>query len=317
MQLLVKWYGARNAPGPQDFSPAQEWDLFLVVLCSLLGYDVEKLHLIQSNEKDQSMERNSPMVVPKKQKTNNCGSIDDWLYLLNSSEHKNSQSFLSNVLKIQKVLDFLPMTIQNAAESSNVGKINAQAALFSHFPLILFSLHLLYEELKLNSIISESLPLLGQLLYQLSVDLKFEGYTHHYFLDYPSLFYLKTMKSQISDSDLQKIIIPNYISRKPPDLFETLDNILNRIDTTAFPCLSHVNAKTRNIIYLTALMANENLTNVIEMEKYSKLIVPAGSRVDLQECARKFDKDIFKKLEQPTTDRIILLYHEMGKNFSF
>ncbi|XP_012223687.1 anaphase-promoting complex subunit 1 isoform X2 [Linepithema humile] len=311
MQLLVKWYGARNAPGPQDCSPAQEWDLFLVVLFSLLGYDVEKLHMIQNNEKDQSVERNSPMVLPKKQKTNNCGSMDDWLYIMNSSEYKNSQSFISNVLKIQRASNFLSVTIQNAAESNNIGKINVQAALFPHFPLILFSLHLLYEELKLNSVISESLPLLGQLLYQLSIDLKFEIYTHHYFLDFPSLFYLKTVKSQISESDLQKITIPNYIPQKPPDIFETLDNILNGIDTTTFPHLSHVNIRTRNIIYLTALMANENCINMIEMEKYVKLIIPAGSRVDLQESVNKFDKEIFKKLEKPTTDRIILLYHEM------
>lgn len=315
MQLLVKWYGARNAPGPQDCSPAQEWDLFLVVLFSLLGYDVEKLHLIQNNEKDQSAEPNNPTVLPKKQKTNNCGSMDDWLYIMNSSEYKNSQNFLSNVLKIQKASSFLPM-IQSASESNNIGRINVQAALFPHFPLILFSLHLLYEELKLNSVISESLPLLGQLLYQLSIDLKFEGYTHHYFLDFPSLFYLKTVKSQISDSDLQKIIIPNYIPQKPPDIFETLDNILNGIDITTYPYLSHVNTRTRNVIYLTALMANENCINMIEMEKYVKLIIPAGSRVDLQESANKLDREIFKKLEKPTTDKIILLYNEMGKNLS-
>lgn len=313
MQLLVKWYGARNAPGPQDFSPAQEWNLFLIVLFTLLGYDVEKLHLIRNNEKDQFTERNSPMVVPKKQKTSNCGSADDWLYILNSNEYKNSQTFALNVLKGQKISNFLCATSQNATESSNVGKINVQAILFPHFPLILFSLHLLYEELKLNSIIAESLPLLGQLLYQLSIDLKFEMYAHHYFLDSPSLFYLKTVKSQISDLDLQKIAIPNYMRLKPPDIFETLNTILTGADITAFPYLSHVNSRTRNIIYLTALIANENRVDVIEMEKYIKLIVPVGNRIDFQESGSKSDKEILKKLEKPTTDRIILLYYEMGK----
>ncbi|XP_029167221.1 anaphase-promoting complex subunit 1 isoform X2 [Nylanderia fulva] len=312
MQLLVKWYGARNAPGPQDFSPAQEWDLFLVVLFTLLGYDVEKLHLIQNNEKDQSMERNSPMVLPKKQKTNNCGSTDDWLYLLQSSEHKNSQAYISNVLRSQKISSF-PCTIpKSATESNSIGKINTQAVLYPHLPLVLFSLHLLYEELKLNSVISGSLPLLGQLLYQLSIDLKFEMYIHHYFLDSPSLYYLKTVESQIGDSDLQKITIPNYMSRKPANIFETINNMLNGIQITTFPYLSHVNPRTRNIIYLTALVANEDRVDVIEMEKYIKLIVPAGSRIDVQESGSKSDKEMLKKLERPTTDRIILLYHEMG-----
>lgn len=317
MQLLVKWYGARNAPGPQDFSPVQEWNLFLVVLFTLLGYDVEKLHLIQNNEKDQFTERNSPIVLPKKQKTNNCGSTDDWLYILESNEFKNSRNFISNVLKSQKVSSFLCTTPKSTTETNNIGKINVQAVLYPHLPIVLFSLHLLYEELKLNSVISESLPLLGQLLYQLSIDLKFEMYTHHYFLDSPSLCYLKNVKSQISDSDLQKITIPNYISRKPPNIFETLNNMLNEIETTAFPYLSHVNPKTRNMIYLTVLVANENHVDVIEVEKYIKLIIPAGSRIDLQESGGKSDKKILKKLERPATDRIILLYHEMGKIILF
>lgn len=313
MQLLVKWYGARNAPGPQDFSPAQEWELFLIVLFTLLGYDVEKLHLIRNNEKDQLTERNSPMMLPKKQKTSNCGSTDDWLYIFNSNEYKNSRTFVSNVLKGRKIFSLPSATSQGAAESSNVGKINVQAILFPHFPLILFSLHLLYEELKLNSIMLESLPLLGQLLYQLSVDLKFELYAHHYFLDSPSLSYLKTMRSQISDSDLQKIAIPSYMPRKPPRIFETLNSMLDDTDITAFPYLSHVNSRTRNIVYLTALVVNENCVDIVEMEKYVKLIVPAGNRIDLQENGSKSDKEILKKLEKPTTDRIILLYHEMGK----
>ncbi|XP_039313778.1 anaphase-promoting complex subunit 1 isoform X3 [Solenopsis invicta] len=311
MQLLVKWYGARNAPGPQDFSPAQEWELFLIVLFTLLGYDVEKLHLIRNNEKDQLTERNSPMMLPKKQKTSNCGSTDDWLYIFNSNEYKNSRTFVSNVLKGRKIFSLPSATSQGAAESSNVGKINVQAILFPHFPLILFSLHLLYEELKLNSIMLESLPLLGQLLYQLSVDLKFELYAHHYFLDSPSLSYLKTMRSQISDSDLQKIAIPSYMPRKPPRIFETLNSMLDDTDITAFPYLSHVNSRTRNIVYLTALVVNENCVDIVEMEKYVKLIVPAGNRIDLQENGSKSDKEILKKLEKPTTDRIILLYHEM------
>lgn len=317
MQLLVKWYGARNAPGPQDFSPMQEWDLFLVVLFTLMGYDVEKLHLIQNNEKDQFTERNSPTVLPKKQKTNNCGSTDDWLYILESNELKNSRTFISNVLKSQKISSVLCTIPKSATESNSIGKINVQAVLYPHLPLVLFSLHLLYEELKLNSVISESLPLLGQLLYQLSIDLKFEMYAHHYFLDSPSLCYLKSAKSQISDSDLQKITIPNYISRKPPNIFETLNNMLNGIETTAFPYLSHVNPKTRNIIYLTVLVANENHVDVIEVEKYIKLIIPAGSRIDLQKSGGKSDKKILKKLERPATDRIILLYHEMGKIILF
>ena len=58
MQLLVKQYAARNSPGPQDFSLAQEWHLFLVVLFTLLGYDINKLEIIQQNNNDHKTELN-------------------------------------------------------------------------------------------------------------------------------------------------------------------------------------------------------------------------------------------------------------------
>ena len=57
MQLLVKQYGARNSPGPQDFSLAQEWHLFLVVLFTLLGYDIDQLQIIQQNNNDHKTKR--------------------------------------------------------------------------------------------------------------------------------------------------------------------------------------------------------------------------------------------------------------------
>ncbi|XP_076165385.1 anaphase promoting complex subunit 1 isoform X2 [Ptiloglossa arizonensis] len=311
MQLLVKWYGARNAPGPQDFSPEKEWYLFLVVLFTLLGYEVEKLELIQRNEKDQLAERNSSMVEPKKQKTNNSGSSDDWMYMIDSIKNRNSQVFISNILGLQKTSNTLQAAIPNIKESNNTGKINVQSILFPYFPFVLFSLHLLYEELKLNCVMSESLPLLAQLLYQLSLDLKFMMYSHHYFLDFPSLCHLKNTASQFSEADLQKITIPNYVPSEPPNVFETLNNLLNKIEIAPFPYLSQVNSRTKNIVYLTALIAHENEINVLEIDKFVKHIVPVGSRIDFQENGNKHEKEIFKKIEYSTTDRIVLLYHEM------
>ncbi|XP_053998022.1 anaphase-promoting complex subunit 1 [Hylaeus anthracinus] len=312
MQLLVKWYGARNAPGPQDFSPDKEWYLFLVVLFTLLGYEVEKLQLIQTNEKDQLGERNSPMVAPKKQKTNNSGSGDDWIYMINSIKNGNSQGFISNILGLQKTSYSFQPPVLSIAESTSTGKINVQSILFPYFPFVLFSLHLLYEELKLNCVMSESLPLLAQLLYQLSSDLKFTMYAHHYFLDFPSLRHLRNTASQIGEAELQKITVPNYVSSEPPNIFETLNNLLNKVETAPFPYLKHVNSKTKNIVYLTALVANENKVNMLEIDKFVKHIIPVGSRIDFQENGSKPEKEIFKKIEHSTTDRIVLLYHEMG-----
>jgi anaphase-promoting complex subunit 1 len=38
MHVLIKWYGMRNAPGTQDISPAQEWQLFIGVLLGKMSF---------------------------------------------------------------------------------------------------------------------------------------------------------------------------------------------------------------------------------------------------------------------------------------
>ncbi|XP_063980252.1 anaphase-promoting complex subunit 1 [Diachasmimorpha longicaudata] len=311
MQLLVKWYGARNAPGPQDFSLSQEWHLFIVVLLTLLGYDVDKLPLVRRND-DGCTEKSSPIVVPKKQKTNDSGSQEDWLNTLGSQEHKNSQNLVSNILQLSKSLAVKSQATIGIDPDSNLGRISTQAILFPYLPLVLFSLHLLYEELKLNCVMSESLPLLAQLLHQLSGDLKFTMYTHYYFLDHPDHCSDSACLSQVTPADLQKITAPNYMPMKPPSVFETINELLTSGEAMAYPHLSRVNPVSKRIVQLVAMVANEGRVDSLELERSIKVIVPAGSRVDFKETGFKMDKDVSRKVEKPVADRIVLLYHEMG-----
>jgi anaphase-promoting complex subunit 1 len=44
MHVLIKWYGVRNAPGTQDISPAQEWQLFIGVLLGMM-YKLKKIKI--------------------------------------------------------------------------------------------------------------------------------------------------------------------------------------------------------------------------------------------------------------------------------
>lgn len=309
MQLLVKWYGARNAPGPQDFSPKQEWHLFLVILFTLLGYDVDKLPLIQTSETNYLTELNSSVALSKKLKTNDCGSLEDWAYTADNSVYENTQLFVSNILGLTKFTKPIKENSNTDPINSN-GRINTQAPLFPYLPLVLFSLHLLYEELKLNCLMTESLPLLAQLLCQISEDLKFDHYSHHYFLDFPKKCKLNFI-SQITDVNLQKITPPNYMSSTPASIFETLNNLMNLEDVPPFPYLKHVNTKTKNIVNLFALIANEGRVAQLDMDRYIKVIVPAGSRVDSQD-SESIARDVPKKVEQPIAERILLLYHELG-----
>ncbi|KAK0085319.1 hypothetical protein PV325_005429 [Microctonus aethiopoides] len=315
MQLLVKWYGARNAPGPQDFSLAQEWHLFMVVLFTLLGYEVDKLELIRKNDEDCHTERNSPTVVPKKQRTNESGTQDDWMNILGSLEHKHSENFMKDVLHLKKFTgtNNNSKCLNKTALVENIGKISSQAILFPYLPLVLFSLHLLYEDLKLNCVMSESLPLLAQLLHQLGNDLNLPMYSHHYFLDFPNYCYTSNNKSQMTPQDLQKIIWLNYMPIQPPSVFETVNKLLMGVEISPYPHLNRVNLRTKFIVQLIALIAHEYSTNELEMEKFVKNIVPIGSRVDYQETTGlKNDNEIVKKIEHPSSDRIIYLYHKMG-----
>lgn len=309
MQLLVKWYGARNAPGPQDFSLAQEWHLFIIVLFTLLGYDVDKLQLIRKNDDDHA-ERTSPIVVPKKQKTNDSGSQEDWINMLGSAEHRNSQEFISNILHLNKFSPKTETRLRKTEEFENAGKISSQAILFPYLPLVLFTLHLLYEELKLNCVMAESLPLLAQLLHQLSTDLNFTMYSYHYFLDFPT--YCSPLKdpSQITSKNLSKITIPNYMPMQPPSIFETLNNLLKGQEVQPYPHLNRVNPRTKRVVQLVALIANESRATTIDLDTFIRIIIPLGSRVDHVDDNLKHEKD--KLLKRPIIETIALLYHEMG-----
>ncbi|XP_046750016.1 anaphase-promoting complex subunit 1 [Diprion similis] len=316
MQLLVKWYGARNAPGPQDFGPTQEWNLFVVVILTLLGYDVDKVPLVQSDcDNDQPTGRSSPSVLPKKQKTNDSGSNDDWLYVMKSTDQKNSQEFISDTLGLAKLRVILKsMDDQRCRNtvSNTPAKINSQAILFPYLPLVLFSLHLVYEDLKLNLTMSDSLPLLVRFLHQLSTDLNFNAFSHHYFIDFPNICLLNNGQSQISMSDLQKITSPNYMPTNPPSIFKTLSHLLIRRDIDPFPYLSQVNVRTKNIIQLTALITHGKENSGLQLEQFTKLVVPAGSRIDPQDLASRQDRETLRSSTYLAHEKAVLLYHEMG-----
>ncbi|XP_057330298.1 anaphase-promoting complex subunit 1 [Microplitis mediator] len=311
MHLLVKWYGARNAPGPQDFTIEQEWQLFIVTLLTLMGYDVDKLQLVRKND-DDSTGKNSPIVVPKKPKTSNCGSDEDWLYILNSEEHKKSQFFLENVLHLTKFNQGAEEIRKPKAEKKiERGKMTTSAILFPQLPVVLFALHLLYEELKLCSVMGQSLPLLAQLLDHLSRDLKFTWYSYHYFLDYPTHCSKSKEPSQMTEQDLAKITWPSYVPEKPPSVFNTLNSLLKDVPVPAYPHLVRVNPRTKTVISLIALLAAEFRVSNIDLDKFIKTVTPIGSRIDYQDSGKDKDKEVCR-VERPVADRIVLLFHEMG-----
>ncbi|XP_071453561.1 anaphase-promoting complex subunit 1 [Hetaerina americana] len=259
MQVIIKWYGMRNAPGSKDISPRVEWELFIGVLLGLIGYNVEKLTFL----KGQDSEFFSPETLPKKQKTSDEGSNEDWEFLVNDCRERGLEPWLN-------YLGFDLPPVETAAKDpvdvkEVTARINSSGVLFPYTPMILFSLHLLYEELKLTTLRWESLPMLAQLLHQLAVDLQQPNYIDQYWRDFPKHCRMnKSEGGQLTVDDLMKLNNPGLIPIEPPDVFHHLCLIYKKQKVPPFPYIKQVNEKTKDIIKLAALLCHGSETANVE-----------------------------------------------------
>lgn len=253
-QILTKWYGVRNAPGTQDMTPEQEWIMFANLLYSLIGYDLEKLGIVKKNE-DQG---ETSEVVSKKQRTSSDGSTDDWGYLLNSKLHKTVGSTLANLLNLNEISSPTKSTGRSSCSTRRnlmetgdpKNQFNSQSLLFPYMLPVLYSLHLVYEETKLNTLLWDELRSLSAFLYQLSKDLRLDSYVNHYWLDFPTNLTLECEKyeSQVSEANLKRLNQPSYFSCEPPNVFKYLNCLLKDLDVGSYPYLPDVNNMSKDLI---------------------------------------------------------------------
>ncbi|KAB1256698.1 Anaphase-promoting complex subunit 1 [Camelus dromedarius] len=179
VQMLVKWYNVHSAPGGPSYH--SEWNLFVICLMNMMGYNTDRLAWTRNFDFEGSL---SPVIAPKKARPSETGSDDDWEYLLNSDYHQDVESHLLN-----RSLCLSPLGVPQVKDedfSQNL-TVDSSTLLFAHIPAIFFVLHLIYEELKLNTLMGEGIRSLVELLVQLARDLKLEPYVDHYYRDYPTL----------------------------------------------------------------------------------------------------------------------------------
>ncbi|CAG4961366.1 unnamed protein product [Colias eurytheme] len=237
VQVIIKWYGIRNAPGSQDLTPDQEWDMFLNLMLSLIGYDVDKSQKLTDEEVE---------VATKKQRTSSDGTQDDWDYLLNSKLHKVIGLPLSNMLN-------LPL-LQSEEKDQKVDtdkpmEFNANSLLFPYTVHVFYTFHLLYEDFKLNTLLGSDLKHLSTFLYRIARDLCLEKYIDHYWLDFPAEFcYAGECESHLCEEVLKKLVQPNYFNAQPPSIFGYLDSLMKDIDDGYYPYMPQVNDLSRDII---------------------------------------------------------------------
>uniref|UniRef100_A0A8D0L7S2 Anaphase-promoting complex subunit 1 n=1 Tax=Sphenodon punctatus TaxID=8508 RepID=A0A8D0L7S2_SPHPU len=178
VQMLVKWYNAYNAPGGPSYH--SEWNLFVTCLMNMMGYNTDRLAWMRNLDFEGSL---SPVIAPKKARPSETGSDEDWEYLLNSDYHRKVESHpLARALQLDPLEVLIPKD-----DFSHSHSLDSSTLLFTHIPAIFFVLHLIYEELKLNSLMGEAIRSLVVLLVQLARDLKLEAYIDYYYRDYPAL----------------------------------------------------------------------------------------------------------------------------------
>lgn len=113
------------------------WYSIICQCLELLGYDVDKLPVVNQQESDGI---GMSGVLTKKKRVSDSGSESDWDYLLLSAHHRALGHGLACLLGLQPLEAVGP-----SCSPPPVPQINTSAILFNSIPLILFSLHLLYE----------------------------------------------------------------------------------------------------------------------------------------------------------------------------
>jgi hypothetical protein len=146
-----------------------------------------------------------------------------WESLLNTSYHKEYQH------RYRKLFS----TVSNSSfiQATDTYHYNTQSKQFiSHINSILESLHLLYEDYKLDTRLIFKLKRLAEMLYRLSIMLKALKFAEHYVKDFPEL---EELKSEISIMDGEI----DTFGLKVHDIYEWIYSILSAENDIYMPIL--------------------------------------------------------------------------------
>uniref|UniRef100_A0A8C5UJ26 Anaphase-promoting complex subunit 1 n=1 Tax=Malurus cyaneus samueli TaxID=2593467 RepID=A0A8C5UJ26_9PASS len=239
VQTLVKWYNAYNAPGGPSYH--SEWNLFVTCLMNMMGYNTERLCWTRSLDFEGSL---SPVIAPKKARPSETGSDEDWEYLLSSDYHRNFESH-----PVAKALRLDPLEVSASKDDfSQSLSLDSSTLLFTHIPAIFFVLHLIYEELKLNSLMGEGLRSLVVLLVQLARDLKLEAYIDYYYRDYPALVKTSRQTCIIDQVQTGFMLHPSFFSAEPPSIFQWLSSCLKGEGVQPYPYLPGICERSKLVV---------------------------------------------------------------------
>ncbi|TMW48346.1 hypothetical protein DOY81_006572 [Sarcophaga bullata] len=231
IQLIIKWYGARNPPGSRDYSVEQEWEIFCNVLLDLMGFSAV-LHDV-SNNTTTSFNAEEP----KKRKKNDeihSGTDLDWQFMLSILEGADSKSFKDG--------------------NSQCNNVDTTACLFHTIPSIFYCFHLLYEDFKLDDTMHQYLLPLAKFLHQLAYDMQLQSYTFHYSLDFPVLIRNCTKTSILTEQHGAQMLFKELLQVQAPSVFNQLEYIIHNKDALPYNYIDGINDLSRNVLQVISLI---------------------------------------------------------------
>lgn len=91
-----------------------------------------------------------------------------------------------------------------------------------------------------------------QFLYQLAMDLQFECYCLHYFLDYPQLAYTNS-GSFINESETKKLLHQHLLADEVPNIFKYIFDFVNGKQRKPYPYIQNVNPLSKKVLQVSVL----------------------------------------------------------------
>ncbi|XP_048585959.1 anaphase-promoting complex subunit 1 isoform X2 [Nematostella vectensis] len=212
---------------------------FVSCLQRMLGYRETPFE-----DPDEQMKSDSP--AAKKSRTDQELEGDAaWEWLLSSDYHQHMQSDMRGQFQ----------SIQTSASTlSQSTRLEHTDALLNHLPSVLFTLHLVYEDLKLDIFSRKDQQVLCHFLCKLSRDLGWERYTYHYYRDYPVLVQSPYTEptGQLKDR-LKALKVPDFVTTEPPSIHNWLVACLRGDMRKPFPLIKNVCRQTFLITMIYSL----------------------------------------------------------------
>ncbi|KAL3278076.1 hypothetical protein HHI36_013420 [Cryptolaemus montrouzieri] len=243
--LFTRWYSTRNSMGTENSTNDQEWEMFITLIYELLGYEEDH----SENSKEEPL---TPSTSAKKWKQSLEACDDDWDNMC-ISEYDSMNSH-----NVDLLLDITVIDRSMYEDAPHCVQINTNSVLFPYIKIIHFSLHLLYEDFKLNILKHNFLKPLAKFLNKLANDFAMTDYSFHYWKDFPEdcLIYSGTgvALNEIKNSNFCNIGYDGVL-----DIMQHLGDLMNGKNVPAFPYLKNVNGRSREFVQLCGVLSSTNL----------------------------------------------------------